>query len=84
MYDDDSSLYPNEIDDLFGDLIIFKVNKKWKDDVESIMVHGVLGVMIDHSLINIYVNPSHSAYGCLVSSTITLFMILLIGFGSFF
>ena len=33
------SLYPNEIDDLFGDSLRFKVNMKWSDDGESGMIY---------------------------------------------
>jgi hypothetical protein len=62
-----SSLYPNEIYDLFGDPLLFKVNKKFSGGEGSAMVYEVLEMFDDPSLINVYVNPFHCVYGPLVS-----------------
>lgn len=60
-----SSLYPNESDDLFGDPILFKVNKRLKHGVAAGMEYEVLGVRCDEFLMDIFHDPHHSAYDSL-------------------
>jgi hypothetical protein len=72
MQEEGSSLYPNEIDELFGDPLLFKVNKKFSGGEGSAMVYEVLEMFDDPSLINVYVNPFHSVYGPLVSFVVVV------------
>jgi len=59
-------LYPIEMDDFFGDTLIFKVTKKMKDGVDSGMVYVVEDFFIGHSFMDIWLNQFHSTYGSVV------------------
>jgi hypothetical protein len=61
-----SSLYPIELDGLFGDPLLFKVNKRLKGHDPSFIEYDILGVFSDDSLLEIFLDPNHSAYGSLV------------------
>jgi len=51
------------MDDFFGDPLLFKVTKKMKDGVDSGMVYEVEDFFVGPSLMDIWLNPFHFAYG---------------------
>jgi hypothetical protein len=55
------------MEDYFGDPLLFKVNKKMKEGHDSGMAYVIEDLFVDLALMNIWVNPLHSAYGCDVS-----------------
>jgi len=55
------------MEDYFGDLMLFKVNKKVKKvkkGHDSGMTYVIEDILADPALMNIWVNPLHSAYSC--------------------
>jgi hypothetical protein len=55
------------MEDYFGDPMLFKVNKKKEEGHESGMTYVIEDILSDPALMNVWVNPLHSAYSCDVS-----------------
>ncbi|PNY00609.1 hypothetical protein L195_g023893 [Trifolium pratense] len=63
-----STLYPDEIDEMFGDPMLFKVRKEHGCDSCGSVSVEFLDVLFHSNLLEIYLNPGHVAY----STTVTL------------
>ncbi|GAU39039.1 hypothetical protein TSUD_59940 [Trifolium subterraneum] len=59
---DGSTAYPDELDETFGDPVLFRVRKDYQCDSCGVVAVDVLDVYFDSSLLEIYLNPNHSAY----------------------
>ncbi|WJX57279.1 hypothetical protein P8452_42856 [Trifolium repens] len=57
-----SNVYPHEVEELIGDPILFKVRKECACDSSGGISVEVLDFIIDSSVMEIYLNPSHDAY----------------------
>jgi hypothetical protein len=57
-----SDIYPQELEQFFGDPMVFKVRKEYGcDSCGSILVQ-ILDVLVDDDILDVYLNPSHAAY----------------------
>ncbi|GAU39787.1 hypothetical protein TSUD_220310 [Trifolium subterraneum] len=59
---DGSEAYPRELDQMFGDPVLFKVMKNYHCDACGAIVVEVLDLHFDPSLLELYLDPNNVAY----------------------
>jgi hypothetical protein len=51
-----SSLYPDDMESMYGESLLFKVGKKLPDVSDEAMIYEVLGLCYDPSLVGMFIS----------------------------
>lgn len=68
MQEEASSLYPDEMESIHGDPILFKVSKKFQNGVEDFTGYDVLDVCYDSALVGMFISQYLTTKGDKVSA----------------